>query len=59
MEQELILLLIACILIYIYTQQTQAEQKKLEQVEHLTGNCKYPLLSNGVCWNTWEQLFKK
>lgn len=58
MEKELILLLIACILIYMYTQQAE-QQKKLEQVEHLTGNCKFPLLSNGVCWNTWEQLFKK
>ena len=58
MKQELILLLIAIILIYIYTQQT-AQQKELEQVEHLTENCKYPLLSNGVCWETWDQLFKK
>lgn len=56
MEQELILLLIACILIYIYTQQTE-KQKKIEHF--LTGNCSYPLLSNGVCWKTWDQLFKK
>jgi hypothetical protein len=50
MKQELILILIASILIYMYN----LNQK---QFEHLT--CNYPLLSNGVCWQTWDQLFIK
>ena len=55
MKQELILILIASILICICI----CIFNKKEQVEHLTGNCSYPLLSNGVCWETWDQLFKK